>query len=102
MREYVVGTTDEVPPGEGIGRTIDGLEIAIFNVDGQFYAIQNSCQHKGGLMYEGEVDEESCSVYCPWHWWEWDLESGRSPVDPDKQMRTFETEVINNEIRVLI
>lgn len=102
MGEHVVGTTDEIESGEGLGVEVNGIEIAVFNIDGEFYAIQNVCQHKDGPMFEGEIDEENCSVFCPWHWWEWDLKTGQSPVDPNKRMRTFDTKVVDDKIHVVV
>ena len=102
MTEHAVADVEDVPPGESIGVTVDGLGIAVFNVDGRFYAMQNACQHKDGPMYRAHVDADSCSVYCPWHWWEWDLETGRSPVDPNKRMRIFDVEVVDGEVRVTV
>ena len=100
MAAHTVASVDDIPEGEGFGTVVDGVEIAVFNVDGEYYAIHNKCIHKEGPMYRGHVDDESCSVFCPWHWWEWDLETGRSPVDTKKRLRTFDVEVEDGEVRI--
>lgn len=100
MEGHIVCDTSEIESGDGIGVTIKGIDIAVFNVNGEFYAMQNTCRHKDGPMYKGEVDEESGSVFCPWHWWEWDLETGKSPVDEEKRLRTFETWVEDDKVIV--
>lgn len=90
MTRHVIGEPSAFPEGEGVGVDVDGLPVAVYRVDGQLYAVDNRCPHKGGPLYEGEVDTATCSVQCPWHGWEWDLETGRFVVDERKRLRTFE------------
>lgn len=72
MPEYVkVAETKDLPPGESLVVTHDGERIAIFNVDGQYYAISEMCPHAGGPLSEGYVS--GTSVMCPWHGWTFDL-----------------------------
>ncbi|MER3423674.1 MAG: non-heme iron oxygenase ferredoxin subunit, partial [Nitrospiraceae bacterium] len=51
----VAGTAD-IAPGTGIVAEVDGHAIAVFNVDGTFYAIDNTCVHRGGPLGEGELE----------------------------------------------
>jgi len=44
--------------------------LAVFNVDGVYYAIDNTCSHRGGPLGEGDL--EGTVVACPWHAWRWD------------------------------
>jgi nitrite reductase/ring-hydroxylating ferredoxin subunit len=50
-------------------------EVAVFNVGGEFYAIDNSCPHRGGPLGEGEL--EDCIVTCPWHEFRFDVRTGK-------------------------
>ncbi|GAB3035399.1 hypothetical protein GCM10025298_25670 [Natronobiforma cellulositropha] len=79
--------------------SVDGTEIAVFNLGGTFRAILNNCPHKnlpldpagshqlGAVL--GAVDEERCTIQCPWHNLEFDLESGHNPV-LDRALPTFD------------
>lgn len=102
MSRHKVGTTGDVPEEGGLGIVVDGLEVAIFRVDGGYYAIQNRCPHKGGSMYKGTVNKDDCAVYCPWHAWKFDLESGDYPVDPHAGVRTFDVTIEGEEVYVEI
>ena len=112
MGRHNIGSIEDLPAGESLGTVVDGLEVAVFNVDGELYAIQNKCIHKQGPLYQGETDcgtdfdsdsdSDSCSVYCPYHYWEFDLESGEYVVDDSKQLRTFDVDVDDGEIWVEI
>ncbi|MFC6764438.1 nitrite reductase small subunit NirD [Natrinema soli] len=66
--------TNEIPDDTGHVVSIDDHEIAIFEVDDEFLAITNVCPHQGGPLAEGKVEEKT--VFCPWHGYEFDLESG--------------------------
>ena len=100
MTRHVVGPVDDLPEGEGLGVEVDGVQVAVFAVGGEVYAVQNVCPHKEGPMYRGEVDEDDCAVYCPWHYWEFDLRTGANPVDPSQRLRTFEAGVDDGELWV--
>lgn len=76
MSEFIkVATTDEVPPGQAKLVEVNGNEIALFNVDGSFHAIDNSCTHVGGPLCEGEL--AGAEVTCPWHGAVFDVTSGQ-------------------------
>ena len=75
MPEFVkVATTDEIAPGHAKLIEAGGKKIALFNVAGSFYAIDNSCTHVGGPLCEGELD--GAEVTCPWHGAAFDVTSG--------------------------
>jgi NAD(P)H-dependent nitrite reductase small subunit len=69
----------ELAPGTARTVTVGDKELALFNVDGVVYAIDNTCPHRGGPLAEGEV--EGCTVTCPWHAWTFDLKTGQSLTD---------------------
>lgn len=75
MPEFVkVARTDEIPVGQAKLVEVGGNEIAIFNVQGSFHAIDNTCTHVGGPLCEGEID--GTEVTCPWHGAVFDVTSG--------------------------
>jgi len=50
-----IAKTKDVPPGEAAAFTVEGQKIALFNVEGTYYAIGDTCTHRGGPLSEGEV-----------------------------------------------
>ncbi|HKZ00704.1 MAG TPA: non-heme iron oxygenase ferredoxin subunit [Pyrinomonadaceae bacterium] len=66
MAEFVnVAKTAEIAPGQAKMVEANDKKIALFNVDGSFYAIEDTCTHAGGPLSEGELDGPR--VTCPWH-----------------------------------
>lgn len=70
---------EELPPGEQRIAYLDGQQVAIFNVDGTYYALSNRCSHARGPLSEGNIEMEdgTCSVTCPWHYAKFDLATGQ-------------------------
>src|SRR5713226_4501731 len=64
----------EVPPGQAAAFTVEGQRIALFNVEGTYYAIGDSCTHRGGPLSEWDV--QGTKVICPWHGADFDLKTG--------------------------
>ena len=69
-----VAETKDLPPGKAAAFEVEGMRIAVFNVDGSYYAIDDTCTHDGGPLCEGEVN--GFKVTCPWHGADFDLKSG--------------------------
>ena len=75
MADYVkVAKTNEIEPGQARLVDVMGKRIALFNVDGQFFAVDNTCTHKGGPLAEGEISGHE--VTCPWHGATFDVRTG--------------------------
>ena len=70
-----VAKVADVQPGAAKAVAIDGREIAVFNVDGAFYAIEDTCPHSGASLAEGWI--EGTTVTCPWHAWCFSLTDGK-------------------------
>ncbi len=83
MGETKVATTQDLQPGASLCVEVDGQKIALFNIDGNYYAIDDTCTHVGGPLSEGEVS--STSVTCPWHGAQFDLETGNVLRAPAQQ-----------------
>src|SRR5256712_9215117 len=62
---------------------LDRWSVAVFHHDGQFRAIGNACNHKGGPLSEGQVHGEF--VMCPWHAWEYSGVTGKGPAGYDEE-----------------
>lgn len=70
----------ELPPGRLAYAEVDGLPIALANVDGAIYAFGDSCRHEGGPLSAGVLID--ATVTCPWHGWTYDVRTGKSIVPP--------------------
>jgi len=76
MPEFVkVASTGDIQAGTAKLVQVNGREIALFNIGGQFHAIDNTCTHVGGPLSEGEI--EGREVTCPWHGAVFDVTSGQ-------------------------
>ena len=101
MADFVkVAKTSEIPAGQGKCVEVEGRRIAIFNVDGSYYAIDDVCQHQGGPLGEGELSGKI--VTCPWHGWEYDVTNGINTFDTDLKQEQFEVKVDGNDILVAL
>jgi nitrite reductase/ring-hydroxylating ferredoxin subunit len=84
MAEYMrVAKASEIEPGHARLVQVGGKHIAVFNIDGRFFAIDNTCTHRGGPLSEGEVSGHE--VKCPWHGAKFDLRTGNVTGPPASQ-----------------
>lgn len=75
MTEFVaVASLDQVPPGTATTVCVNGIDLALFNVDGTVYALQDGCAHAGSSLSAGELDGRV--VRCRGHGWKYDLRTG--------------------------
>lgn len=95
-----VATTSEVREGTGKTVEVDGKAIALFNVHGKFYAIDNVCAHRGGPLGDGMLDGNI--VTCPWHGWQWDVCSGKSLFNPSVTVKSYAVEVDGSDLKVTV
>jgi nitrite reductase/ring-hydroxylating ferredoxin subunit len=77
---------------------VGGRVIALFNVDGAFLAIDNTCAHRGGPLAEGTL--EGSVVTCPWHGWKYDCRSGASLTAPGRTVASYPVEVRGSDVLV--
>ena len=93
-----IAMVDQIPEGEGRVFEAAGKTLAVFNAGGRFYAIDNSCTHRGGPLGEGELD--GTIVTCPWHGWRWDVTTGANVNNPAVQMACFPVAVDDGQVLV--
>ena len=98
MDFVTVANVNDVKEGKGKVVEANGKTIALFNVDGKIYAIDNTCVHAGGPLGEGAC--EGNVVTCPWHGWKFDVTTGISPVNPQAKVDTFEVQIEGEEVKV--
>ena len=99
VRDFVtVARVGELTSGRGIQVTVDGRWVGLFNVDGQYYAVDNLCLHRGGPLSDGPI--AGCVVTCPWHGWQYDVTSGALVQEPRVGVTKHEARVVGDEVQV--
>ena len=99
MAEWItVAQISEIEPGESKVVKLRDDSVAIFNTNGQFYAIDNTCPHQGGPLGEGKVDGEV--VTCPWHEWKYNLKTGCPIVTPN--VKTYKLRMDDDAIQIAV
>ena len=91
---------EDVPPGTARVVKAGDRELALFNVDGEFYATQGQCLHLKGPLGDGEL--EGPVITCPWHGWQYDVRTGENEFDRALQLETFEVVVEDGEVKVVL
>ncbi|HJY86367.1 MAG TPA: Rieske 2Fe-2S domain-containing protein [Candidatus Acidoferrales bacterium] len=89
---------DEIPAGTIREFQVNGRTIAVANVNGSFYAIHNTCLHRGGPLGQGELEDKV--VTCPWHGWQYDVTTGKVNMNPSIGVDTYAVEVRGEDIFV--
>jgi nitrite reductase/ring-hydroxylating ferredoxin subunit len=96
-----VGKVDELPSGEGKLIEVNRKRIALFNVDGRYYAIDDVCPHRGAPLSEGEIEGEA--VVCPWHGAMFELATGEVRRFPAAAgVATYEVRLEGGEIAIAV
>ena len=93
----VAGLSELPPGGQKVVQARD-RQIALFNVEGRIYAIDNICFHRGGPLGEGLL--EGTVVTCPWHEWSFDVQTGICTFNPDAWVDTFQVRLRTGRIEV--
>ncbi|MBI4042535.1 MAG: Rieske (2Fe-2S) protein [Deltaproteobacteria bacterium] len=101
MAEYrKAANVKDVSSGSGMVMQIDDKRVALFNVGGNFYAIDNTCKHRGGPLGDGELD--GTTVICPWHGWQYDVTSGQCKTNPQVCVTRYDVKVEGDEIKIAL
>ena len=95
-----VAKKSDIPAGSGKVVEAGGKAIAVFNCDGTFYAIDNTCKHRGGPLGEGSLS--GSTVTCPWHGWEYDVTSGACTMDSSVKVQRFDVKVEGQDVLVAL
>ncbi len=103
---------EDLPPGSSACIEAFGTTIAVFNVGGTLHALDNHCLHHGGPLCRGRISgtllpsepyeyrygREGRILTCPWHGWQYDLETGEALHDPLVRVPRYEARVEGGEI----
>lgn len=93
-----VGRKVDVAAGCATVVEVNGKPVALFNDEGSYYAIENTCKHRGGPLGEGDLS--GSVVSCPWHGWEWDVTSGKCLTNTQAQVARFEVKIEGDDLLV--
>jgi nitrite reductase/ring-hydroxylating ferredoxin subunit len=108
MARHVVAAVGEIPPNGSRKVTVKGREIAVFHVNGEYFALTDRCPHEGGSLCAGRLiglvrskepgqydfSRPNEMLQCSWHGWEFDIRTGQSYCDPDSiRARTYQVSV---------
>ncbi|TMB95215.1 MAG: non-heme iron oxygenase ferredoxin subunit [Chloroflexi bacterium] len=100
MPDFVkVASVRDVPPGEMKIVELDGEEIAVANVNGEFFAFNNTCTHRGGPLGEGLLMGDT--VECPFHGGQFNVRTGEviSPP-PEEPVQSYPVQVDGDDLKV--
>lgn len=96
--EIQVADEGQIEEGKGIVADANGKPIAIFKKDGQYFAFDNTCQHRGGPLGEGEL--EDYVVTCPMHGWQYDIKTGECLTMPNHKQEIYKVRVENGKVLI--
>lgn len=89
MQHYErVADAGAIEPGAARSYSIGRYEIAVFNVDGAYFALENACPHQGGPIADGYL--EGPLVTCPWHAWCFDVRTGKMTLGDFAEIPRFD------------
>ena len=121
MKHFLVCNLADLPAGSRRVLSCDGVEIGVFNVDGDIVAWYNNCSHMRGPVCQGRIykrvlepvaddgttrmltfSEEHTHIVCPWHGYEFDLKTGLHPGGGRHRLRKADLKIIDGDIYVVV
>lgn len=95
-----IASVADIPAGTVREVEANGRKIAVANVGGQFYAMDNTCVHRGGPLGQGVLEGQV--VECPWHGWQYDMKTGECTFNPVVKLPTYEVKVEGADLLVAL
>jgi nitrite reductase/ring-hydroxylating ferredoxin subunit len=99
-RDAVVARDEDIPDGERKIVQVGDLSIGVFHHKGKWYAVRNSCLHRGGPVATGSLAGDT--ITCPWHGFQYDLTNGELLTDRKAKLALYPVEVRNGDIHLSI
>ncbi len=93
-----IARVEDCPPGSALEAVVGEQIVALFNVDGEFYALDGVCSHQGGPLGKGALDH--CVVTCPWHGWQYDVRSGANQVNTSVTQPAMPVKIVDGQVYV--
>lgn len=120
-RELHVAPADAIPERGGLLVDLGGVEVGVFKVKGNVRAYVNRCRHQGGPVCTGEIigryeqvlrpdrtiagerfNDEEVRIACPWHGWEYDLDTGECIADRRLSLEAIEVRVRDGQAYIVV
>ena len=98
MEPVSVAKVGDVRPGQAKVVVVAGRPVALYNVNGSFFATDNTCLHRAGPLGEGFLD--GAVITCPQHGWQYDVRTGQSFMNPAARLRTYPVMVEGDDVKV--
>jgi 3-phenylpropionate/trans-cinnamate dioxygenase ferredoxin component len=100
MARFVeVAKKSQIPENGVIGVEVEGKTLALVNLGGMIYALDDSCPHEAGPLSEGQIEGEE--IVCPWHASHFDIKTGRVTMDPAMEnIATYKVRVVDDAVEV--
>lgn len=96
-----VGRAEDVPPGRcATVELLDGRELALYNIEGEFYAIENFCPHKGAPLADGNLCGHT--IECDWHGWRFDVRTGQCLTTTSGDIEAFEVLIEDGLLKIVV
>ena len=96
-----VARKSEIPEAGAIAVEVQGRRLAIINLGGEIYAIDDDCPHEGGPLSEGTISGEE--IECPWHTSHFNIKTGRVTMDPaTEDVATYSVRLVGDAVEVEI
>jgi nitrite reductase/ring-hydroxylating ferredoxin subunit len=99
-KEVYVGNVADIPDGERRILQVGDISVGVFHHEGQWYAMQNSCLHRGGPVCTGTL--EGNTLTCPWHGYQYDVTNGQLLLDRHAKLPTYRVELRGDQVYVHI
>lgn len=99
-KEVYVGRVEDIPEGERKIIQADDLSIGVFHHEGNWYALMNSCLHRGGPVCSGHLEDNTLT--CPWHGYQYNLPDGRLLLDPSAALPMYPVELREGELYLTV
>jgi 3-phenylpropionate/trans-cinnamate dioxygenase ferredoxin component len=94
-----VAKKSQIPENGAIGVEVQGKRLALVNLGGDIYALDDDCPHEGGPLSEGQIVGEE--IECPWHTSHFDIKTGRVTVDrATKDVATYKVRLVGDAVEV--
>lgn len=101
MPEFVaVAEVTSLPLGRGRTVHVRGREYSVWNLNGEFYCLDDQCPHRGASLGAGSLD--GVEAVCPMHGWGFDVRTGECALRPDRPVRTYPTRVVDGQVEIAV
>lgn len=98
MTWHSISLNDLPKLGESTELVMHGRIIALFNVEGDYFALDGICPHQGGPLGQGAI--HGCVVSCPWHGWEYDVHDGQHQSISSLKHISLPIRISDNEVQI--